>query len=67
MEEDEELQRFLKERVRTIVEGIQEGVRREVQRLREMNLPVYVVVVRDGRVVDITREPPTDDDAQHRK
>ncbi len=60
MQENNEHQRFLKERVRTIVDGLTEGVRREVQRLREMNLPVYVV--RDGRVVDIAREPTSDDD-----
>ncbi len=41
---------FLKERLATIVEGAKEAIRREVKRLREQGLPVYVL--RDGKVVD---------------
>lgn len=33
---------FLEKRLDEICEGVQEGVRREVKRLREKGLPVYV-------------------------
>jgi len=41
--------RFLRKRLETISEGLKEGVRREVRRLREKGLPVYVAD--NGKVV----------------
>ena len=41
---------FLRRRLDAICEGLKEGVRREVARLRREGLPVYVV--EDGNVVD---------------
>ena len=35
-------QRFLQERLDAICQGLKEGVRREVRRLRELGLPVCV-------------------------
>ena len=48
--------RFLEERLDAICEGMKEGVRREVQRLREAGLPVYVE--RDGKVLALPPAPP---------
>lgn len=42
---------FLQKRLEAISEGLKEGIRREVQRLRELGLPIYVV--RNGKVVDL--------------
>ncbi len=48
--------RFLEQRLEAISAGLKEGVRREVQRLRELGLPIYVI--RDGKVVDLQGEQP---------
>ena len=50
------------ERLEAISGALREAVRREVQRLREQGLPVYVA--RNGHVVDasLTDESPTADD-----
>lgn len=48
---------FLKQRLAAIAEGLKEGVRREVQRLRERGLPVYVA--KNGTVVALPTETPT--------
>lgn len=40
---------FLGKRLDAICEGLKEAIRREVQRLRRLNLPVYVAG--DGKVV----------------
>jgi len=47
---------FLKRRLEAIAEGLKEGVRREVQRLRERGLPVYVA--KNGTVVALPPEAP---------
>ena len=47
---------FLQQRLEAISEGLKEGVRREVRRLRELGLPIYVA--RDGKVVDLQPELP---------
>lgn len=47
---------YLQKRLEAISEGLKEGVRREVQRLRELGLPIYVD--RDGKVVDLQGELP---------
>ena len=41
---------FLRRRLDDLCEGLKEGVRREVKRLREEGLPVYVE--ENGKVVD---------------
>ncbi len=41
---------FLRRRLDAICEGLKEGVRREVARLRREGLPVFVI--EDGNVVD---------------
>ena len=41
---------FLEERLRAIGEGLKEGVRREIMRLTELGLPIYVAD--NGRVID---------------
>lgn len=46
---------FLDRRLDAIAEGLKEGVRREVQRLREQGLPVYVD--KDGSVVALPPQP----------
>lgn len=48
---------FLNQRLDAIAEGLKEGVRREVQRLRERGLPVYVA--QNGTVVALPPETPT--------
>ena len=45
---------FLQRRLLAIGEGLKEGVRREVRRLRELGLPVYVAD--NGTVIAL---PPT--------
>lgn len=51
---------FLEERLQAISEGLKEGVRREVRRLRALGLPVYVV---DGdKVIAL---PPPDKPTPH--
>ena len=48
---------FLQKRLETIIEGLKEGVRREVERLRALGLPIYVDD--NGKVVDLqTGRPP---------
>ena len=47
---------FLNQRLEAIAEGLKEGVRREVQRLRERGLPVYVA--KNGTVVALPPESP---------
>lgn len=44
-------QSFLEARLRAIGEGLKEGVRREIRRLTELGLPIYVVD--NGRVIDL--------------
>ncbi len=46
---------FLHERLVAIGEGLKEGVRREVRRLRQLGLPIYVAD--NGRVVDRQTTP----------
>lgn len=46
---------FLEDRLRAICEGLREGVRREVQRLTELGLPIYVAD--NGSVIDRRTEP----------
>ena len=41
---------FLEKRLDAICEGLKEGVRREVARLRKLGLPIYVS--ENGKVVD---------------
>ncbi len=50
MHNEEVDQSFLEDRLRTIGEGLKEGIRREVCRLKELGLPIYVA--ENGRVVD---------------
>lgn len=58
MERDEATRRFLQERLELICEGLGEGVRREVARLRALGLPVYVA---DGDdVVEAPAKPATE-------
>ena len=45
---------FLQKRLEAISEGLKEGVRREVRRLRQLGLPIYVA--RNGKVVDLQSE-----------
>lgn len=40
---------FLKRRVEQMAAGMQEAIRREVRRRRELGLPIHVV--KDGRVI----------------
>ena len=47
---------FLNQRLDAIAEGLKEGVRREVQRLRECGLPVYVA--KNGTVVALPPQAP---------
>jgi len=47
--------KFLQERLDAIGEGLKEGIRREVQRLTDPGLPIFVE--RDGRVVDVQKHP----------
>ena len=48
---------FLKKRLEDISEGLKEGVRREVERLREEGAPVYVA--QDGKVIALPPNSPT--------
>ena len=48
---------FLQKRLDMISEGLKEGIRREVQRLREQGLPVYVA--HNGKVVRQPSASPT--------
>ena len=41
---------FLQQRLEAITEGIKEGIRREVARLRKLGLPIYVA--ENGTVVN---------------
>lgn len=45
---------FLRSRLETISEGFKEAIRREVRRLRERGLPVYVA--KNGTVVALPDE-----------
>ena len=42
---------FLERRLDQIAEGLREGIRREVERLRKAGLPIYVA--EDGKIVDL--------------
>ena len=46
---------FLKKRLEQIAEGLQEGIRREVERLRKLGLPIYVE--RHGKIIDLQENP----------
>lgn len=46
---------FLEDRLRAISEGLKEGVRREVARLTELGLPIYVAD--NGKVIDLQAKP----------
>ncbi len=48
-------QKFLEERLDAISEGLKEGVRREVERLTELGLPI--VVADNGHIVDRQTKP----------
>ena len=45
--------KFLRERLLAISEGLKEGIRREVARLRRLGLPIYVAD--NGKVVNRQR------------
>jgi hypothetical protein len=49
---------LLQRRLDQISNGLKEGVRREVQRLRRLGLPVYVGS--NGKVVAMPPNPPTE-------
>lgn len=49
-EHDDREAEFLEQRLGEIAEGLREGVRREVARLRRLGLPVYVA--ENGHVVE---------------
>lgn len=49
-------QKFLEERLEAISKGLKEGIRREVERLTELGLPI--VVADKGHVVDRQTKPP---------
>ncbi len=51
---------FLKKRLEDISEGLKEGVRREVERLRAEGSPVYVA--RDGKVIALPPDSPLQSD-----
>ena len=51
---------FLEKRLDEICDGVKEGVRREVKRLREKGLPVYVA--RGDEVVALPPDSPTQSD-----
>ena len=42
---------FLERRLDQIIEGLREGIRREVERLRREGLPIYVQ--ENGKIVDL--------------
>ena len=48
-------QKFLEERLDAISAGLKEGIRREVERLTKLGLPIYVDD--NGRIVDIQKNP----------
>ena len=48
--------KFLEERLDAISKGLKEGVRREVERLTDLGLPIYVAD--NGRVVDLQEQKP---------
>lgn len=52
-------QKFLEERLEAISKGLKEGVRREVERLTKLGLPIFVA--ENGRVVDRQANPPQQD------
>ncbi len=58
MSHSEAERRFLQQRLEAICAGLKEGVRREVRRLRELGLPIYVA--ENGKVVDLQCEQPAE-------
>ncbi len=46
---------FLEDRLKAIGEGLEVGVRREVERLTELGLPIYVAY--NGKVTDLQAKP----------
>ncbi|MFQ5472786.1 MAG: hypothetical protein ACE5FA_07880 [Dehalococcoidia bacterium] len=52
---------YLEKRLDAICDGLKEGVRREVRRLRRLGLPVYVAD--NGKVVSRTVDPVAPDDS----
>lgn len=46
---------FLKKRLEQIAEGLKEGIRREVERLRKLGLPIYVE--QNGKIIDLQKNP----------
>lgn len=50
----------LDERLDAICDGLREGIRREVQRLRRLGLPVFVA--HNGKVVSDVADPATPQD-----
>ena len=48
-------QKFLEERLEAISTGLKEGVRREVERLTDLGLPIFVA--HDGHIVDRQTKP----------
>ena len=46
---------FLKKRLEQIAEGLQEGIRREVERLKRLGLPIYVE--QHGKIIDLQKNP----------
>ncbi len=55
MQQDNIDHHFLDRRLEEIIAGLKEGIRREVIRLREAGMPIYVDD--NGRVVDIQTNP----------
>jgi hypothetical protein len=47
---------FLEERLDAISEGLKEGIRREVERLAGLGLPIFIAD--NGRVVDLQKQEP---------
>lgn len=47
---------FLLQRLEQISEGLKEAIRREVRRLRELGLPIYIA--RDGKVIALPPDEP---------
>ena len=46
---------FLKKRLEQIAEGLKEGIRREVERLKRLGLPIYVE--QHGKIIDLQKNP----------
>lgn len=62
MPETEAERQFLDKRLDTISWCAKEAVRREVEKLRARNLPIYVA--ENGKVVDLNSRPSTDANQQ---